>query len=169
MNSNNEVELGALGCSFIGFPIVITWTFFLVTIGSWWNAQTFRTAHVTEVQARLLSPISLWTTIIASPRTFWINNATNVSILNIKFCNNKKEVSTIWLESLPWGVSDPSPPPYRCKRKKNNQKSKGRGKGPRSTTGPCQENKDKYMIKIHLKIFIYKNNRPREYWFILYP
>jgi len=126
MNINNEVELGALGCSSLCFPIVITWTFFLVTIGSWWNAQTFRTAHVTEVQARLLSPISLWTTIIASPRTFWINNATNVSILNIKFCNNKKEVSTIWLESLPWGVSDPSPPPYRCKRKKNNQKSKGR-------------------------------------------
>ena len=49
------------------------------------------------------------------------------------------------------------------------EKKWGRGKGPRSTTGPCQENKDKYMIKIHLKIFIYKNNRPREYWFILYP
>jgi len=32
-----EVESGTLGCSIFGFPIVITWTFFLVTVGSRWN------------------------------------------------------------------------------------------------------------------------------------
>jgi len=38
-----KVESGTLGCSLLGFPVVITWTFFLVTVGTRRNTQTFVT------------------------------------------------------------------------------------------------------------------------------